>query len=517
MTKKKIWMLVMMITALAAAAYAQGKRKQFSARVSLTDIADDRLKVEMDIPRIKKSSVLFQFPKMVPGIYGTLNFGLNIDTVWAIDRRGRKVILSRKDTNSWVLNNPGKYRKLYYSVNDDYEDLSTYKGMVYNSARSIFTAGQLFMINNNSVFGYIKGYEKTPYQIRFSKPASLVGVSSLKLLESSDTSVLFAAGDYGELVDNPLMFAPPDTTSILLDEVKVTVSAYSTSGKKISPRIAAEITPLLKLQKAYLGGKLPVSQYNFLLYHFAAGQPRPSFGEGLEHSQSTVILLHMMMDDAAITDAVYGIASHEFLHTIMPLALHAEEIEYYDFSGPVMSQHLWLYEGMTEYFTMHIPVKQGAITLEKFTATIEEKISTMKQFDSSLSLTSLSKNAVQRQDQYMNIYSRGPLVCMCLDMELRKLSDGAYGVQELIRDLLKEYGVHKPFKDDELFDKIIDITGKPQLQHFFDAYIKGNKLPPLREYLKLAGMKLSDDDKIKIDANPSPEQLRFRKAWVGLF
>ena len=89
-------------------------------------------------------------------------------------------------------------------------------------------------------------------------------------------------------------------------------------------------------------------------------------GDGLEHSQSTLILLRCPLNVEAMTMNVYGIASHEFFHTVMPLALHSEEIQNYDFSNPEMSQHLWLYEGMTEYFTRLLPVKSRVFRWKNF-------------------------------------------------------------------------------------------------------------------------------------------------------
>ena len=33
-----------------------------------------------------------------------------------------------------------------------------------------------------------------------------------------------------------------------------------------------------------------------------------------------------------------------------PLSVHSEEIHSFDFNEPNMSMHLWMYEGVTEYF-----------------------------------------------------------------------------------------------------------------------------------------------------------------------
>jgi predicted metalloprotease with PDZ domain len=48
----------------------------------------------------------------------------------------------------------------------------------------------------------------------------------------------------------------------------------------------------------------------------------------------------------------------------------------------------------------------------------------MKEFDNSLSFTEMSKNSMERQDQYMNFYQKGALIGLCLDIRLRELSDG---------------------------------------------------------------------------------------------
>jgi predicted metalloprotease with PDZ domain len=33
-----------------------------------------------------------------------------------------------------------------------------------------------------------------------------------------------------------------------------------------------------------------------------------------------------------------------------PLSIHSKEIQDFDYNDPKMSQHLWMYEGVTEYF-----------------------------------------------------------------------------------------------------------------------------------------------------------------------
>jgi predicted metalloprotease with PDZ domain len=41
--------------------------------------------------------------------------------------------------------------------------------------------------------------------------------------------------------------------------------------------------------------------------------------------------------------------THEFFHIVTPLSIHSKEIQDFDYNDK-MSEHLWMYEGVTEYF-----------------------------------------------------------------------------------------------------------------------------------------------------------------------
>lgn len=484
--------------------------------VDLNHAPNDQLEIELSIDGLPTQGAVFCLPAMVPGIYGQLNYGNNMIRIKAFDQAGKALAVTRLDTNCWKIANSKALRKLRYTVQDEWDDFARYEGMSYRSPGSMFSENEVFLINNNCVFGYFKGFDHQPMQVTVQKPSLFYAASSLGKTSEKATSVQFLAADYHELVDNPMLFAAPDTAQIMLGDVPVLVACYSTGKTLVAKNIAAYITPLLQNQKAYLGGVLPVKRYTFIIYLHATDDPHNSFGDGLEHAQSTVILNNMIFNTEALSRSVYSITSHEFFHTIMPLALHSEEIEYYDFQKPVMSQHLWLYEGMTEYYTIHMPIKQGLQSLDQFCAQIEEKLNTMEQFEYNLPLTELSKQAVSRQDQYMNVYNRGALVCLCLDIRLREFSNGKYGVQDLIHDLLKQYGKNKPFKDNDLFAEIARTSGDESLSDFFQQYVAGTAPPPLKEYLAKAGLSIGSKNKVQADPAATESQLALRKQWIGM-
>ncbi|MGG7437132.1 hypothetical protein ACQ7CU_03545 [Chryseobacterium arthrosphaerae] len=183
--------------------------------------------------------------------------------------------------------------------------------------------------------------------------------------------------------------------------------------------------------------------------------------------------------------------------------------------NPVMSEHLWLYEGITEYATIHMPVKQKMISLEDFEKSIEDKIEGMKEFDNTLPLTEMSKNSMERQDQYMNFYQKGALVGLCLDIRLRQLSGGKMGTQDLMQQLMKKYGEGKYFNDDDLFDEITRMT-YPEIRTFFRDFVEGTQPIPLKQYLEKAGFDYNETTgKVKSLPDPDTQQLALRKAWIN--
>ena len=180
-----------------------------------------------------------------------------------------------------------------------------------------------------------------------------------------------------------------------------------------------------------------------------------------------------------------------------------------------MSRHLWLYEGMTEYATLHMPIKQKLQGVRAFFQNVRQKIVDSRKFNNHLSFTQMSKNILSLSKQYYNVYLKGALIGMCLDIRLRELSNGKYGTQHLLQALAKKYGKHKPFKDNELIAEITKMT-YPEIRYFFTDYVMNAKELPIKEYLLKVGIQYDKkDDHFSPVKNVSDAQRKLRKAWLG--
>ena len=80
-------------------------------------------------------------------------------------------------------------------------------------------------------------------------------------------------------------------------------------------------------------------------------------GGALEHGNSSFYVLPDF-GDSTFTSMIKRVALHEFMHIFTPLNLHSEQIGNFDYVEPKMSKHLWLYEGVTEYFANLFQINQ---------------------------------------------------------------------------------------------------------------------------------------------------------------
>ncbi|MGB1270349.1 MAG: peptidase M61, partial [Flavobacteriaceae bacterium] len=135
-------------------------------------------------------------------------------------------------------------------------------------------------------------------------------------------------------------------------------------------------------------------------------------------------------------------------------------------------------------------VNQGLISEQDFINRMQRKIATSKRFKDDMSFTEMSKNILDKKyaANYSNVYMKGALIGMCLDINLREESNGKYGLVDLMRDLSNKYGQHKPFKDDEIIPEIVKMTN-PKVGEFFANHVVGSTPIDYSKYFDKVGIK----------------------------
>lgn len=460
--------------------------------INLNEVTNDQVLVTVNAPKSNSDEITFRIPKTVPGTYSEDNYGKYIDDLKAYDKKGNLLAVKKTDENSWTISKAKSLSKITYLVNDTFDsEKGTGFGRddVFSPAGSNINAGENFMINTHCFVGYFDNFLTTPYQVAINHPANLWGSTSMTDKDSSTTKDVFVTSRYAELVENPIMYSKPDYTNFNVDGMDIQICVYSPTAKYTAESITAEMKTMMTAQKHFLGKINATKKYSVLLY-LSSMKPEDARGFGaLEHPTATTVVLPEVMEKDELVKSMMDIVSHEFFHIVTPLTIHSKEIQYFDYNAPKMSEHLWMYEGVTEYFANLFQINQGLIPEEDFYNRIAEKIEGASSMNDSMSFTTMSTNVLQQpyKDQYINVYQKGALIGMCIDIIIREKSNGQRGILDLMQKLSNEYGVSKPFNDPELFDKITALT-YPEVGDFLRTYVAGTTPIPYDFYLAKVGL-----------------------------
>ena len=460
--------------------------------INLNDIKDDKVMVTITSPKITIDEVTYSIPKIVPGTYSIDNYGKYIEDFKAFDSKGNTLPVTKTDDNTWSIKNAKTIAKITYLVNDTFD---TEKGSgfgnsdIFSPAGTNIDAGKNFMLNMHGFVGYFQDKKDLPYNVSISHPATLWGATSMTDLDASDTNDLFTTTRYAELVENPIMYAKPDYTTFTIDGMEILIGVYSPTGKVTAESITPEMKTMMTAQKTFLGKINATKKYSVLLYlSTLTDSDAKGFG-ALEHPTATTVVLPEMMPKEELVKSMVDVVSHEFFHIVTPLSIHSKEIHDFDYNAPKMSEHLWMYEGVTEYFANLFQINQGLITEEDFLNRMSEKIVRANTMNDTMPFTTMSANVLNEpyKAQYLNVYEKGALIGMCLDIIIREKSNGEIGILDLMQKLSNEYGPSKPFNDNELFAKITSLT-YPEVGTFLETYVAGPTPIPYDTILAKVGI-----------------------------
>lgn len=468
--------------------------------IDLVAVVDDKIKVQITPAPINSNEAIFYIPETVPGTYSDDDYGIFIDSLRAYTASRSELKVKRLTDNSWQIENAKNLEYINYYVNDTYDIESTHK--VFSPAGTNILDGEQFMLNLHAVLGYFEGQEEYPFYLDINRPETLEATTSLPryddpLFVSQDFSgsgvIDTYKGDrYFNIIDNPIMYNNPNKEIFDIEGITIELSVYSPTGLVKASELRPNVERMMAAQKKYLGDFNATDRYSILLY-LTTSEENDAQGYGaLEHHNSTVVVLPEGMPQEAMDKAIIDVVAHEFFHIVTPLNLHSTQIHKFKYNNPEMSKHLWMYEGVTEYFAQHFQVQQGLISPAEFYAAIVSKISNAKTYEDSMSFTKMSENILEEPyaSNYGNVYEKGALIGMCLDILIRSKSNGEKGLLNLMKKLTEQYGPNRPFEDTNLIREIEDLT-YPEVGTFFKDHVIGTIPINYSAFFDLVGLEYS--------------------------
>ncbi|WP_456418228.1 M61 family metallopeptidase [Thiolapillus sp.] len=448
-------------------------------------------RVTLTIPRPAPEGQQLCMPAWIPGSYMIRDFAKNIISIKALCE-GQPVALSKLDKQTWKVAPVSAPLVVEYEV---YAwDLSV-RGAYLDTTRGFF--------NGTSVFLQVVGQEDMPSRVYIQKPAGKA-YRSWKLATSMQPAAVdqwgfgsYEADSYADLIDHPVEMGHFQELEFEVDAVP---HRMSISGKCQfdAERLSGDLQRICS-HHALFFGELPVTSYLFLVLVTGDG-----YG-GLEHMDSTSLLCKR--DDLpprgmqAITEdymKFLGLCSHEYFHLWHVKRIRPEVFKQADLSREVYTELLWAFEGITSYYDDLALVRSGCIEPKKYLGLLAQTITRVMRSSGrrKQTLAESSFDAWTRfyqQDEnapnaIISYYSKGALVALGLDMQLRDSSREQRSLDHFMRRLWEDYGKQdKGVTAPELERLASEVAGE-DLSAFFARTVHDTEELPLEEWLASVGV-----------------------------
>jgi len=456
---------------------------QVTYEVNVTNYQDDLFHVTVDVNGLSIENDIYNLPATVPGTYSNLNFGRFVKSFKAYDKDGNELQTENISTNQWRIANADKVAMLDYDIEDTFDTEIDDDKVIPMAGTGI--NDEYIVLNTFAVLGYFEGLQTNPVKVKLDYKSGWTVGTSLTI----DENGYYTAETYDHLADTPILMGDLTTASTTVNDIEVGVYVYSSDTTINADKIMSIAEDLLQSSSEFIGYS-PVTHYNFLMCFL----DQESFiangfmGAGaLEHSYSS---LFVYPGFGNYITGVQNDMAHEFLHILTPLNLHSNIIQPFNFVIPTASQHIWLYEGVTEWGSDIMQLRGGLITIEEYLNRISEKMNVSDRYSKDLSLTDLSRGVYSEAItmEFLNFYNKGAVTAAFLDIKLLELSGGKLGLREVFIDFLEKYGKYKPFPEDEFFEIFVKNTFH-EIEQFINDYIKGSEPLPYKEYMAKLGYK----------------------------
>jgi len=516
-----------------------GSQLTYEYGINLQDIQKDRYQVTLNCESFATDTLIFHFPWIIPGTYMEANYGKFIRHLEVHNTSGETIKAKRKGKNTYIITPANDIAEISYWVGGTWESKSL--RTIWPMAGTGVIPERTFVINAGGVFGYFQGHELSPVEMTYHYPKNLYAMSVLDQTKIAPGKVSISTTSYHELIDSPIMFAYPDTTSFRVHGTEVLVGfSHESDDTRRAPELKVALEPSMNAIAAYIDS-LPCDRYAYLIHYTdarALGKilDNPKFmvfkgviyflrngvpmGGALEHNKSS---FYYLPDPGSIyteyiTRTIKDISIHEFMHILTPLNLHSQHIDNWDYNDPVLSKHLWLYEGVTEYLSEIIQVNGGLESYKDFLlSTMRSKIRRGESFPlDEMSFTEMAENVLEKpyKGQFTQVYQRGAVMGMLLDIEIIRLTEGRKRLIDVMLELADDYGPSKPMDEEQIFDLFTDKV-HPDLRSFFTKYIEGREDLPYEEILSHVGILYQADTTLMHPRHPI-DDLDVKRAGIRM-
>jgi predicted metalloprotease with PDZ domain len=172
----------------------------------------------------------------------------------------------------------------------------------------------------------------------------------------------------------------------------------------------------------------------------------------------------------------------------------------FDYTQENYTKMLWVAEGITDYYADLLLRRAGLITDSEFLNATARAIQTLQNtpgrmeqsleessFDTWIKFYRPDENTVNSQISY---YDKGAIVGLLLDLEIRKRTNNAKSLDDVLRYLYTEFFKKNRNYGPADFQKASELMAGSSLEDFFTKYVRGTEELNYDAALEAAGLRL---------------------------
>lgn len=476
LSRHPYWLLLVVALVCVSALAQSSAPMRLSYTVAMPQPHTHLYEITFTIGNVTSEQLDVSLPTWTPGSYLQREYARHVQDFAARVENGQALSWEKTDKATWRIatgaaSSQARTVQVFYRVYAN--ELATQTSHL-DATHGYFNGASLFMYVSN-----VAGAKEQPYKVKFQLAGATASwrVSS-PLALAPDAEGYFTAPNYDVLVDSPTEIGTHQLLEFSVrgkvHRVSIWPSIPEDSGIS-DKQMTGDLAKIVE-ESAKIFNGLPYEHYLFLLH------VQPGIGGGTEHLNSNV----SMTTPAAFKtkrgyEGLLGLEAHEYFHCFNVKRIRPRALGPFDYQHENYTNNLWVSEGITSYYGDQLLRRAGLQSvsdyLQAWGKTIADYHQTPGRFQQSA--TTASFNAWikhYRPDENspntaMSYYTKGEILGMLFDLEIRSRTGNAKSLDDVMRLLLDKYGLPKPgFTDAELKAAFEQVAGA-DLTDFFNRYV----------------------------------------------
>ncbi len=476
-------------------------------QISVPDPSSFLIEITYTVSGITAEWIELQLPSWRPGRYEIQNFAKKIQRLSVEDADGRPVSFYKISKDRWRVNT-GQMEEIrvLYNFYANTQD-----------AGSSYVDEELWYLNFINFCLYTDGRLDERCVVMLDMPHAFQIACGMR---ETAPKVLFAK-DYYQLVDSPL-----------LASADIQHKTYQVDGTHFHVWMHGALAPnwrrilrdfeRFSAEQIHTMGEFPEEDYHFINLILPT-----AFYHGVEHRNSTMVVLGPDDEGEGLYTDLLGVSSHELFHAWNVIRIRPLELLPYDFTRENYFSTCFVAEGCTTYygdlflrrsrvFNDEAYLKELQVYMKRHFENAASASQSLVESSFDLWLDGYEKGIPHRK---VSVYQKGALAALILDLFLRRKFAHKRSLDDVMRLLWQRYG--QPFIGYTLenYIEIVQEIAEEKLDWYWDECIFGNISLEhrLNEVLSFVGLQMSvfSNGNVQLNLHDDARAAIQRDLWLA--